>query len=250
MTTHLLLVNGGRGGRGGRAPTWFVPASGERGALFVDLYFAPAASSGTVYNDSLTESVNLTATQTANQTFAAVLNETVALAGLETPAAIYYVAIGASVAVADDYTSTHLTGGTTYNDSISESILLGASFVAVQTFTAALSESVALNDTRSAQAVFSSPLTESIATSSGFTAQSIFNTSVQEFVSLDDAQQAAQVFANSLGESVALVYVVDGSVAGLVWPDPSTVQAGVTYGPTGTEYTGTAVSGVVFVRRR
>lgn len=32
-------------------------------------------------------------------------------------------------------------------------------------------------------------------------------------------------------------------MSGVVWPDPSNVLLGVTYGPTGVEYTGTAVGG-------
>ena len=37
---------------------------------------------------------------------------------------------------------------------------------------------------------------------------------------------------------------------GIVWPSPSDVKLGVEYGPTGIEYTGTMLSGQIWLRRR
>lgn len=35
----------------------------------------------------------------------------------------------------------------------------------------------------------------------------------------------------------------DGSLVAIVWPDPADVRAGVKYGPSGTEFTGTLIVG-------
>ncbi len=66
-----------------------------------------------------------------------------------------------------------------------------------------------------------------------------------------DALGASQVMLGALGESVTLVMATDGSVpGGLVWPDPSTVALGVSYGPTGSDYVGTKPPGGAYLRRR
>ena len=54
-------------------------------------------------------------------------------------------------------------------------------------------------------------------------------------------------------QDIDLAFQIDVSPGGEVWPDPSQVAIGVTYGPTGSEYTGTMVitsGGAVWMRVR
>lgn len=229
-----------------------VPAGWFDETASIAGWFDDDALSGNVYNESLTETVTLSAGQSATQVFTSLLAESVALADLDIPNAIYIAAISEAITPLDDYLSSLLTGGTTYNNSLNESVVLGFTLIATQTFAASIAESVALSENRQASLVANAALSETVALADAQSVQAIYGAQLGESISLSDAQQAAQIFSNTIGENVGLVFVVNGDIAGgFVWPDPSTVQAGVMYGPTGTEYTGTAAAGgTVFMRRR
>lgn len=275
--------------------------------------FVPRAAGGTVYNEVLTETVAAGATQGGAAVFPATLaeaiaagdslssavifvgaiSETVSAADALASAAIFaaaytetvtpgdspggaqtfVAALSASVALADQYSSSVAGGSTTYNETISESLTLADGLVASQAMASALTESTTLGDALTAAGILGASLTEQVHPGDALTpglvmpaalaesvspgdvlgASVVFTATLSEAIALADALGATQVMLSAVGESINLVAAFDSTVTipgG--YPDPADVRQGVSYGPTGVEYVGTfkGGKGTVWVRRR
>ena len=93
----------------------------------------------------------------------------------------------------------------------------------------------------------SSALISALAESSVFSGGVVVAPRVSISVTTDDARF---IGVASVGASVSIsastddaVFSGGASIVGAIWPDPANVLLGVTYGPTGADYTGTATGG-------
>lgn len=145
--------------------------------------------------------------------------------------ALFIVTLGESTTLADQYADAVVSGGTTYNETLAESLTLADTMIALQVMPAAITDTVTLSD--------------------GATVGLVIGATLSDAITLADALGATQVMVNGLSETVTVAYSSAGTVPGSgVWPDPADVKAGVQYGPTGTEYTGTKQGGGSYLRRR
>ena len=121
------------------------------------------------------------------------------------------------------YTVSGGGGGTTYNESLSESVTAGATFASAQTFNNSLAEAVtagdsiggaqtmpnSLGETVTAGATFASAqtmpnaLSETVTAAASVTSAMTFNASLGESVTAGDSISSAMTFSASLSESVA-----------------------------------------------
>lgn len=115
-------------------------------------------------------------------------------------------------------------GGTTYDETVTESVVAGASqgasavfpsarvesvvagdvYGGAAIFVGALSESVTVADLRAAQAVFSAAYVETVTPADARAAQAIFSTAYSESIAAGDSRGNAQTFVASLTDSVSL----------------------------------------------
>ncbi len=272
-----------------------------------------AAGGGTTYDESVNETVALSDARVAAAAFASARAESVTLADARSSAAVFVsvraepvvVADGLSVArvmaasysegistndgfggaqqftaalsdavtLAEQYASSVTGGGTTYNEVLSEALTLADSLVAAHVMQAALAENAALADALIGMGVFGAALTEPVTPDTSLVAGRVMPASVSEAVAAGDslagglvisttlaeaiamaeALGAAQVMLSTVGETTTLSASIEATVVvpgG--YPDPADVREGVSYGPTGVEYTGTfkGGKGMVWIRRR
>jgi len=173
---------------------------------------------------------------------------------------VFTVSLSDGVSLLDDYTSTVTGGGVTYNETLAEALALADSYIASNTYVNSLAEAVAMGDSAVAQLVILSTLAESVVVSDSvsaaqnhaaalaesitlgdsYTVSAIMVNALAETIALSAALGAGQVMLTVLGEQVTLLAAQSAAITGRpVYPDPSEVLLGVTYGPTGVEYTGT-----------
>lgn len=144
---------------------------------------------GTTYNDTVTESVALTDSNSVALTAAATMSESVSLS---------------------DSPSVVLTAAATVAESVS---LADASTPAV-TVVVTLAESVTLTDTIAAGNIFSDTLTESLSTSDAVSVTAEAAPSVTESLALSDAMSPSLIVSATVTEDLSLSDSTTGSVAG------------------------------------
>ena len=151
-----------------------------------------------------------------------------------------------------------------YVSALSESTALNAAFSAVQVFASTLGEGVSLAESYATKGVFNAELvaqltladqlvggisytdtlTEQVTLSDGAVVRTVLAASLGEAIAVADSLGATHIQVSSLGETLLLLNATfDGVRVGLTWPAPSEVLLGVQYGPTGSDFTGTAVAG-------
>ena len=150
-----------------------------------------------------------------------------------------------------------------YVSALSESTALNAAFSAVQVFASTLGEGVSLAESYATKGVFNAELvaqltladqlvggisytdtlTEQVTLSDGAVVRTVLAASLGEAIAVADSLGATHIQVSSLGETLLLNATVEGVRVGLTWPTPSEVLLGVQYGPTGADFTGTAVAG-------
>lgn len=287
------------------------PANGYPTLGLIAVY--DAAGGGTTYNDSVSETVTVADARAAAAVFASARAESVTLADARSSAAVFVsvraepvvVADGLSVArvmaasysegvstsdgvggaqqftaalsdavtLADQYASSVTGGGTTYNEVLSEALTLADGLVAAHVMQAALAENAALADTLIGLGLFGAALTEPVTPDTALLAGRVMPASVSESVAVGDSSAGGVVISTSLAEAIAMAEALGATQVMLSavgetttltaqfdatvtvpggYPDPADVREGVTYGPTGVEYTGTfkGGKGVVWIRRR
>jgi hypothetical protein len=99
-------------------------------------------------------------------------------------------------------------GGTTYNDTLTESVATAATISAIATFASAMSEAITALDTDASTLVFGNTLAESTTVTDAYTGTVVgggttYNDTLTESVAAADALAAAATFLNAVAESIA-----------------------------------------------
>ena len=103
-------------------------------------------------------------------------------------------------------------GGTTYNDTISESVTLSDSLAGTLTANGSLSESVIPSDSLSGTATFDGTLSESVTPSDSLAGDATFNDSLTESITTSDSLIGGLLLTGDVSESITL----SDSLGGLV----------------------------------
>lgn len=215
--------------------TW----TGNTTRSFAAVGFAlKAASSGSTYNDTLTESATVDATLANAATFASGLTESATVADSYSAGNVIGAALTESATLADDY-----AGAVSKDETLTESATLGDSLAAVQVFAEAPSEAVTLGESLDAglliAAVFSEGITldatlaetiskdetleESLTLADALSSTLLASATVSEGLPLDTTLAIEAVYNETLSEGLTLaVDLADEHIQGGVYNDTLT----------------------------
>lgn len=123
-------------------------------------------------------------------------------------------------------------GGTTYNETISETLTLSDSLANTVTFNNSLTETTSTSDNLGNNATFPNSITENINSSDNLTTSVIFPTALTESLTLSDSVSNNVVFDNSISENSS---VNDSLVNNAVYINnfSESITAGFTVSATG-----------------
>jgi len=202
---------------------------------------APWAKSvllGTTYTDSLTETIGPEVIAGSVGFFSDTFNFSITVAALAQGLGIYPTSIAESVALSSGDTSNQLFSAT-----LSEGVSLVDTYLDTDSaiYNETLLSSLILADSLLSSQVFVYPVTAQITLFDDVASNIIVATTLAEAIVAADALGAEQISVSSIGEFLTLTATVAGEM--LIWPAPSDVMFGVHYGPTGDDFTGTAVLG-------
>lgn len=132
-------------------------ASNGQTSEFDNIVITTAASGGTTYNDTLTESVTGADSLATAATFANSLSESATAGESMASAATFASALTEALTAADTYTA-----GNVFSDTLAESLALSESIANAVTFAPTITETVAANDNLASAATFTSAFTEAL----------------------------------------------------------------------------------------
>jgi hypothetical protein len=173
---------------------WGGTSSAAYCALAVEL---DASSSGTTYNDTLSESVTGAATLANAATFGSTLSESVSAADTQASLGTFGVPYSEAVTAASSF-----TGGLLFSLSISEGLTAAAAASVAVTFSPALSEATTAAYSLTNAAVLAGAITAAITASDSASSSATLAASLSESVSATDSSGAVAQFANLLSETL------------------------------------------------
>lgn len=220
------------------------------GMLFLNTLSEPIgvtdslATQATMHN-ALTAAVAVGDGVTASAIFNSGVTESITPADTPAGPIVFAVSLSEGVTLADSYADSLAGGPQTYNESISEALAVADAYVSAQTFANTLAESVGLTESSTGPMVMAAALGETVGLADGTVGSLIMAASLGEAIAVAESLGATKLMVSVLGETLTLTADLTSTLSGsIVWPDPSQVLAGVQYGPTGLEYTGTYTDGI------
>lgn len=176
-----------------------------------------AVGGGMTSNNPVSAGVSLTEALASGLAYSDTVAASVSAAGTFTAAQVLSAALGEGVSLAETYANT---GG--FNSALAAQLTLADQLIGGMSYTDALAAPVTLSD--------------------GAVVSTIIAKTLGEAIAVADSLGATHIQVSSLGETLLLNATFDGVRVGLTWPAPSEVLLGVQYGPTGSDFTGTAVA--------
>lgn len=166
-----------------------------------------SASSGTTYNETVTESITLTDTVSVAATAAPTVTESLSLSDAVTPAVTVNATVTESATLSDT-----VSAGNVFNDTVTESVTLTDSVAVVLAVAATVTEGLSLADTVTPAVTINSTVTESVTLTDGVTNGNVYADTLTESVSLTDTVSVVVAANPTVTESLALADVLAPSL--------------------------------------
>lgn len=175
--------------------TW----TGNTTRSFAAVGFAlKAASSGSTYNDTLTESATVDATLANAATFASGLTESATVSDSYSAGNVIGAALTESATLADDY-----AGAVSKDETLTESATLGDSLAAVQTFAEAPAESVTVGESFGSAQVHAEAFSEGVTAGDSLTAGNVIAVAFSESATLGESYADDLIPAGSYNDTIS-----------------------------------------------
>jgi hypothetical protein len=169
----------------------------------------------TTYNDTISEVLTLTDSQSASALMAATRSEPLTVSDNQSSSALMAAShseiltvsdaqaavgvFGASITEAVTITDSQI-GGSLFSSSLTEALSVSESISASMLFSLPITETLSATDSQSSIGVFGATITESVTVADSLTSTAVFNSSISETVNATDNQIGGSLFSASITE--------------------------------------------------
>jgi len=161
-------------------------------------------STGTTYNEAVSESIGLSETQAALLELDLSISESIGVAETQTVSIEINSAISESIGVSETQAVT-----LEINSAISESMTLSESTTALIDMVASIADSITVSDSfSSGNAIIDVSISEGIAVSDSQLANQLFNLEISEGIALSETQAGNYIFSIELSDGISVSDVI------------------------------------------